>query len=344
MQESQPKVAVFLGIETSCDETALALIHGTSCIAHKVLTQDHRISGGVIPQVAARQHLEHLYTMTKSLFKESAWEPKDLDGIAVTRGPGLIGGLLVGILFAKGLSLASKVPLWPVHHLEAHGLMVRFEHTVEFPYLLLLLSGGHCLLAIAHGVGHYTLLGQTYDDAAGECLDKIARALGGPYPGGQYIEALAQKGNPLGVALPVPLQREKSFNFSFSGLKTACLQWITNQKTLSQEQKQDLCASLQHAIARSLCQRLERALSHTGLKKVVVSGGVAANAFFRQRLQEACAHHDACIYSPSPAHCTDNGLMIAWAGYEAMHAGQAPDNAFCARPYWPLDALKLGSS
>lgn len=331
-------MAVFLGIETSCDETALALISDRNCLDHRVYSQDHTQSGGVIPQVAAREHLKCLAPMANALFHNVGLTPKDLSGIGVTAGPGLIGGLLVGILFAKGLALACRVPLWPVHHLEAHGLMVRFEHEVDFPYLLLLLSGGHCILSICHGVGRYVVLGQTYDDAAGECLDKVARALGGPYPGGRYIEDLARNGNPGAVALPVPLQKEKSFHFSFSGLKTACLQWIQSQNNMDLNQKSDLCASLQKVIAQSLCQRLELALRHTGLKRVVLSGGVAANGFFRQQLDLLCQRFEATLHSPTPVHCTDNGLMIAWAAQESMAAQIPPDLFFCARAHWSLDA------
>lgn len=334
---------IFLGIETSCDETAAALVQGKTLLGHVVYSQDHRAFGGVMPQVAAREHMEHIPHVIDSLFTQAQIPLHALSGIGVTAGPGLVGGLLVGLMFAKGLALSLSCPLWPIHHLEAHALMVRMTEHVDFPYLAVLLSGGHCLMAEVRGVSSYKILGQTYDDAVGECLDKVARVLGGPYPGGPYIEQLAKGGNPRGIALPTPLAREVSCHFSFSGLKTACVQWINKHDPLSEQSKKDFCASLQRTIADSLCQRLGYALNKTGLARCVISGGVASNLYFRQRFQEVCQQHGAAFIAP-PAHlCTDNGAMVAWATYEHFSAGIVPNLEHPARASWPLDTLAPGS-
>ena len=334
-----PVKPLFVGIETSCDETALALIQGTLVRGHIVHSQDHQASGGVVPQHAAREHLVQLPSVLDRLLAQAEVAPNEIHGIGVTAGPGLVGGLIVGLLFAKGLALSLLCPLWPVHHLEAHGLVARMNHTIDFPYLLLLISGGHCLLAIVHGVSQYEVLGQTYDDAAGECLDKVARALGGPYPGGPYVEQQAREGNPYGVPLPVPLAKEKSGNFSFSGLKTACLSWLNRQLPLTEQGRKDLCASLQRVMAESLCQRLAWALEKTSLSFCVVAGGVAANGYFRTRFQETCTLWGALFVAPPPSLCTDNGVMVAWTAYEHYQAGipsSLHDNAY---PHWPLSQL-----
>ncbi len=330
---------IFLGIETSCDETSAALVQDGKCLGHIVHSQDHRSSGGVIPQVAAREHLTHLSSVIHRLWEQSNISPSHIHGIGVTAGPGLVGGLLVGIMWAKGMALASQKPLWPVHHLEAHALMARMERPdLTFPYLLLLLSGGHCLMTIVKGVGQYHIMGQTLDDAAGECLDKVARAMGGPYPGGPYIEQMALKGLPR-ISLPIPLIKQEGYHFSFSGLKTACLRWIQDHPQLTDQDRSDLCASLQKVIAQSLCSRVHRALIDTGLKRCVISGGVAANQFFRTAFHDVCTSHGATFIAPPPAHCTDNGLMVAWATYESFSAHIPPSYEFPARPRWSLTSL-----
>jgi N6-L-threonylcarbamoyladenine synthase len=330
---------VFLGIETSCDETAAALIQEDTLLSHVVYSQDHRAFGGVIPQVAAREHMEQIPHVIDSLFKQARLLPNEIGGIGVTAGPGLVGGLLVGLMFAKGLALSLSLPLWPIHHLEAHALMARMTQPIDFPYLLLLLSGGHCLMAEVQGVSSYTVLGQTYDDAVGECLDKVARVLGGPYPGGPYIERMAKEGDPHAITLPIPLAREVSCHFSFSGLKTACVQWIQKHRPLTDQVQKDFCASLQRTIADSLCQRLGYALKKTGLLQCVISGGVAANLYFRHRFEEVCHHHGALFIAPPPHLCTDNGAMVAWAAYEHARAGLSPDINSPARASWPLESL-----
>ena len=332
---------LLLGIETSCDETAVALLHHGQLVGHVVHQQDHRRFGGVMPQVAAGEHALWMPDVLQRLFDQTPFCASDIGALGVTSGPGLVGGLLVGVLWAKALACRWNIPLWPIHHLEAHGLMVRMQETVDFPYGLLLLSGGHCLLAVVHQVGQYTLLGQTYDDAAGECLDKVSRALGGPYPGGPYIEQMALLGDPWAVPLPVPLAKEKSCHFSFSGLKTACIQWISNHIPQAQEEdraimKANVCASLQRVVATSLIQRLRYAIQQTGLQTWVLSGGVAANTYFREQFNHMAKKDHIRLICPPAALCTDNGAVIAWATWERINAGMPPCRAFSVRPYWPL--------
>lgn len=329
---------LLLGIETSCDETALCLLDHTKVRGHVLFSQDHSASGGVIPTVAAREHLTTLPLLFTRLLKEANLSLKEIQGIGVTRGPGLAGCLLVGVLFAQGLALSLQKPLWAIHHLEAHILVARKEEaTLSFPYLALLLSGGHCLIAIVHGVEKYTLLGQTYDDAAGECLDKVARALGGPYPGGPYVEERALRGDPYAVPLPIPLIKEKTCHFSFSGLKTASVRWIANNAPLSSQDKDNVCASLQRVMTESIERRLEYALDQTGLKQCVMVGGVASSSYFRQSFLSLCHKKGVEGFFPPPSSCTDNGIMVAWACYEHLSAGITPSYDFSIAPYWPLD-------
>jgi N6-L-threonylcarbamoyladenine synthase len=368
---------IFFGLETSCDETAAAIIKIPSktsahvpiqdrvqgpgdtparprILAHRLTTQNHQKTGGVVPQEAARQHMQCIDQLVRDTFQDAGLRVQDVDGMGITAGPGLVAGLLVGVQYGLGLALGSRKPLWPVHHLHAHGLMARMDYPVDFPFLLLLLSGGHCLLAVVRSPVQYEILGETMDDAAGECLDKVARSMGGPYPGGPWLEALAQKGHPEVVPLPIPLRHETSCRFSFSGLKTAALQWIQknsfpNQATscgdaalawhqVFPEAAGNLAASLQKVVADTLCSRLEHALTTTGLKHCVISGGVAANTYFRNKFQKTCEIFGAQLTAPSPALCTDNGVMIAWAAWEYYNHGIEPSRQMEVRPRWPLGA------
>jgi N6-L-threonylcarbamoyladenine synthase len=327
---------IFLGIETSCDETSIALIHHKNILKQITYMQDHNAYGGVMPQVCMREHLHHLPIVLKKL--EADISLQNVDGIAVTFGPGLAGALLMGIMVAKGLALGLNKPIWPVNHLQAHALVVRMTHDITFPYLLMLISGGHCLLAIANDVDNYQILGQTRDDSVGECLDKVARALGGPYPGGRYIENQAKSGTLNKMLLPIPLQHIFGYDFSFSGLKTACIQWIARHNVISEGQRKDFCASLQWVIAQTLCQRLDYALRHTKLKQCVIAGGVASNDYFREQLGKVANAHGAQLKIPPAELCTDNGTMIAWAGYEYYRKGLPWDIDFCAQPRRSIDA------
>ena len=332
---------MYLGIESSCDETAIALIDGKRIVGHVVHTQDHSEFGGVMPQVAAREHVVKLPLVMKAVLDKGQCTIGDIRAVGVTAGPGLVGGLLAGVAFARGLACGAGIPVYPIHHLEAHALMVRMEHDVAFPYVLVLISGGHCMVVNVRGVGHYDVLGQTYDDAVGECLDKVARCLGGGYPGGPFIEKMAKMGDDTAVKLPVPLRNDDTCNFSFSGLKTACLLHIQSwaDGAMPIQDQYNLCASLQRVVADSICAKVTKALAMTGAVRCVVSGGVASNAYFRQRFSSMCMGSGVSFYAPSVSLCTDNGVMIAWALHENIHAGYQPSTSFPVRARWPLTDL-----
>ncbi len=342
---------LFLGIETSCDETSVAVLRGQDVVYESVYSQvaEHQDFGGVVPSLAAGAHLRVLPVLVKKM--QDQVPLRDIDGIAVTCGPGLVGGLLVGIMMAKGLAISLQKPLWGIHHLEGHALMPRMMEDIPFPYLLLLLSGGHCLLTVVKGVGQYHILGHTRDDAMGECLDKIARELGEGYPGGPAIENLARSGAPMKDALPIPLRGDKTCDFSFSGLKTAAIQWIRRREmsssacALSSQWKADFCATVQEVMMKSVASRLENALTSVAREypqcgSVVMSGGVASNAYFRKMLQEVVTAHGKKWYAPPPQYCTDNGVMIAWAGYEQWRCGVESSLHVLARPVWSLENLQ----
>ena len=338
-----------LGIETSCDETAVAIVGDAAprIRANLVLSQlaEHQPFGGIVPEVAARAHLAHLDRLVGRALAEADVGWDGLDGIAATGGPGLIGGVMVGVLLAKSVALARGLPFLAVNHLEGHALTARLTDDVPFPFLLLLVSGGHCQLLIVEGVGRYRRLGTTVDDAAGECFDKGAKLLGLGFPGGPAIERAAAGGDPARFSLPRPLKGRPGCDFSFSGLKTALREIVVAQggaNTLSARIVSDLAASLQAAIADSLLDRTNhairkfRATSPTG-SHLVVAGGVAANRALRAALSELAARHGLAFVAPPPALCTDNGAMIAWAGLERLKAGLVDGLDFAPRPRWPLD-------
>lgn len=342
------KPMIILGIETSCDETAVALVtEGKRILANIVASQDreHRPFGGVVPEIAARAHLISINGILKRALQEANLDLDQLDGIAVAGGPGLIGGVIVGVMMAKGLAMAKNLPFIPVNHLEAHALTARLTNDVSFPYLLLLVSGGHCQFLIVEDVGTYTYLGGTIDDAIGECLDKTARLLGYGYPGGPIIERFAREGNPQAFPLPLPLKGKEGCSFSFSGLKTAARKIILENKDSSEAFSADFCASLQKAIGDILEDRCENALKMAHDKKpeirhLVVGGGVAANHYFRKRLANTAQEMNIELVTPPVSLCTDNGAMIAWAGVERFQKGLVGSLDFSPRPRWPLEALK----
>ena len=335
---------IILGIETSCDETAAACVTGEKEILSNIVSSqvaDHRPFGGVVPEIAARVHLNHIEFIVESALKEAHVTLEDLDGIAVAGGPGLIGGVIVGVMMAKGLSLATHIPFIPVNHLEAHALTVRLTHEVHFPYLLLLVSGGHCQFLIVEDVGDYTYLGGTLDDALGECLDKTARLLGHPYPGGPVIEKLALHGNPEAFLLPKPLKGEAGCSFSFSGLKTAARKVILENDSATPTFQADFCASLQKTIGEILVDRCSHALTmalshHPTLTTLVIGGGVAANQYFKSHLSQWATQRGMTLVTPPINLCTDNGAMIAWAGVERFKKGLIGSLDFAPRPRWPL--------
>jgi N6-L-threonylcarbamoyladenine synthase len=342
-----------LGIETSCDETACAIVTDAAdpsrrILSHSLFSQlrEHAPYGGVVPEIASRAHIEHLDGLVAAALAEAGLELADLDAIAATAGPGLIGGVMVGLMTAKALSYASGKPLIAVNHLEGHALSVRIAEDVPFPYLLLLVSGGHCQFLIVHGVGRYQRLGTTIDDAAGEAFDKTAKLLGLGYPGGPAIEKIAKQGDAARFNLPLPLKGKPGCDFSFSGLKTAVrLALESCGPSPSEQDKADLAASFQRTVMAVILDRARHAIAmfdeaHGAADKhFVVAGGVAANRALRDGLVDLAAGHDMHFTAPPMALCTDNGAMIAWAGLERFRLGMIDDLEAPARARWPLDAM-----
>lgn len=342
-----------LGIETSCDETACAIVrdaenHAGRIVSHSLFSQtrEHAPYGGVVPEIASRAHIEHLDGLVAEALRAAGAKLSDMDAIAATAGPGLIGGVMVGLMTAKTLAWAANKPLIAVNHLEGHALSVRLSDDVPFPYLLLLVSGGHCQFLVVEGVGRYQRLGTTIDDAAGEAFDKTAKLLGLGYPGGPAVETLARQGDATRFALPKPLKGKPGCDFSFSGLKTAVrLALESCGDTVTEQDKADLAASFQQAVMEVVLDRSKNAIAlfnerHTAAgRHFVVAGGVAANAALRAGLVELAARHDMRFTAPPMALCTDNGAMIAWAGLERFRLGMIDDLEAPARARWPLDAM-----
>ena len=343
-----------LGIETSCDETAAAVVcmqeDGSGHILSDVVfsqLEEHAEFGGVVPEIAARAHVERLDGLIEAALHEADIALPDLDAIAATSGPGLIGGLMVGLMTAKALSAATGMPLYAINHLEGHALTARLTHGLAFPYLLLLVSGGHTQVLLVRGVGDYQRWGTTIDDALGEAFDKTAKLLGLDYPGGPAVERAARNGDDSRFALPRPLRGEPRLDFSFSGLKTAVRQTARSVAPVSDQDIADICASFQRAIADTLRERVGRSLQRflheyagEGVQPtLVVAGGVAANQALRQALQAMCDASGFRLVAPPLKLCTDNAVMIAWAAAERRRCGLAADSLETApRPRWPLDA------
>ena len=335
-----------LGIETSCDETGVAVVEGAAgtapvgrILSNAVYSQltEHRRFGGVVPEIAARAHLERIDGLVAQALDEAGVGLADVDAIAATGGPGLIGGVMVGVMTAKALAFAHDKPFIAVNHLEGHALSVRLTEPVEFPYLLLLVSGGHCQLLTVRGPGDFTRLGTTIDDAAGECFDKTAKLLGLGFPGGPAVEKAAVGGDPKRFALPRPMWRKPGCDFSFSGLKTAVRQTVEKLPADDPRTVADLCASFQRTVGDVFADRCANALAVAPSPTLVVAGGVAANVYLRGRLEEVAATHGARLVAPPVRLCTDNGAMIAWAGVERLRLGQVDALDFRPRPRWPLD-------
>jgi N6-L-threonylcarbamoyladenine synthase len=368
-----------LGIETSCDETAVAIVEAppgnAPCgriLANVVYSQlaEHRRFGGVVPEIAARAHLERIDGLIADALSAAGLDLADLDGIAATGGPGLIGGVMVGVMTAKALAFAHDKPFLAINHLEGHALSVRLTEAVDFPYLLLLVSGGHCQLLTVRGPGDFTRLGTTIDDAVGECFDKTAKLLGLGFPGGPAVEKAvdgeerlvvrerqrlgghdahhhaayqpgpavekaAEGGDAKRFALPRPMWRKPGCDFSFSGLKTAVRQTVEKLPAGDTQAIADLCASFQRTVGDVLVDRCANALALQPSPTLVVAGGVAANAYLRGRLEQLPAK----LVAPPVKLCTDNGAMIAWAGAERLRLGMTDSLDFRPRPRWPLDAM-----
>ncbi|RYF08229.1 MAG: tRNA (adenosine(37)-N6)-threonylcarbamoyltransferase complex transferase subunit TsaD [Comamonadaceae bacterium] len=342
---------LILGIESSCDETGVALVQSTTpdavptLVAHALHSQIemHQAYGGVVPELASRDHIRRVLPLTQAVLAESGRTLAEVDVVAYTRGPGLAGALLVGAGVACALGAALDRPVLGVHHLEGHLLSPFLSaDPPEFPFVALLVSGGHTQLMRVDGVGRYELLGETIDDAAGEAFDKSAKLMGLGYPGGPALSRLAEQGDPAAFKLPRPLLHSGNLDFSFAGLKTAVLTQARKLGDELQARKADLAASTEAAIVEVLVKKTLAALKETGLRRVVVAGGVGANRRLRMQLNEACAKQQVRVHYPELHLCTDNGAMIAMAAAMRLQAGQQQPNrdyAFDVKPRWPLDAL-----
>jgi N6-L-threonylcarbamoyladenine synthase len=336
-----------LGIESSCDDTAAAIVRdgpdGRQILASVVEGQTslHAAFGGVVPEIAARAHAERIDGCVAQAMAAAGLRFADLDGIAVTAGPGLIGGVLAGVMCGKGLSAATGLPLIGVNHLAGHALTPRLTDGLPFPYLMLLVSGGHCQYLRVDGPDSFTRLGGSIDDAPGEAFDKVAKVLGLPQPGGPMVEAEARGGNPKRFALPRPLLDRAGCDMSFSGLKTAVLRArdavIAEKGGMTRADRADLCAGFQAAVVDVMAEKTRRALDQAPVGALAVAGGVAANQAIRAALETVCADLGVQFLAPPLALCTDNAAMIAWAGIERFRMGERDDLTLSARPRWPLD-------
>lgn len=342
-----------LGLESSCDDTAAAVVRHTVGEPAEILssvvigqTDLHASFGGVVPEIAARAHAEKIDLCVEAALQNAALTLADMDAIAVTAGPGLIGGVMSGVMCAKGLCAGSGLPLIGVNHLAGHALTPRLTEGLAFPYLMLLVSGGHCQFLIASGINDFTRLGGTIDDAPGEAFDKTAKLLGLPQPGGPAVEIEAKTGDPKRFALPRPLLDRPDCDMSFSGLKTALLRrrdaLVAEHGGLHRTDRADLCASFQAAVSDVLVEKTRRALrlyldQNPAHPALAVAGGVAANQQLRAGLETVCEQNNVQFVAPPLALCTDNAAMIAWAGLERFRQGQVDDFTLTARPRWPLD-------
>lgn len=316
-----------LGIETSCDETSVAIVSGNQEVHfHEVFTQDHKAYAGVYPEFASREHLRVLpYVLRRAA---EITDLHKLTSIACTVGPGLIGSLIVGTMMARGLAFSLKKPVIGINHLEGHLLAARLSRKIDFPFIGLLLSGGHSQLISAKNIGNYVLLGETVDDAFGEAFDKLATMIGFAYPGGRTVEEFALKGNPERFPLPKAMIHQANCNFSLSGIKTALKKIVASLTEITDQDKADICASFQACIADILVNKLDRAIELCGHSKIVLAGGVASNCYIRSRIQEFAYKRGVSVYFPESRLCTDNAAMIAWAAIERSRGNH---------PLLPLD-------
>jgi N6-L-threonylcarbamoyladenine synthase len=333
---------LILGIETSCDETGVALYDGArGLLGHTLYSQVamHAEFGGVVPELASRDHVQKLLPLINEVLERTGVKRADIGGVAYTAGPGLIGALLVGASVGRSLAWAWGVPAVAVHHMEGHLLAPMLEETPpEFPFVALLVSGGHTLLVKVEGVGQYEILGESLDDAAGEAFDKTAKLLELGYPGGPVLAKLAEQGDPTAYRFPRPMTDRPGLDFSFSGLKTFTL--TTWQKSgQSKQDKANVARAFQDAVVDTLAIKCKRALKQTGLKRLVVAGGVSANKGLRERLTKMGEALQAEVYYPRPEFCTDNGAMIAYAGHLRLQAGQHEELGIAATPRWPIESL-----
>lgn len=332
-----------LGIETSCDETGLALYDTQlGLLAHRLHTQMkmHAEYGGVVPELASRDHIRRILPLTSECLKAANKTLDDIDAIAFTQGPGLAGALLVGASVANAIAFALNKPIVGVHHLEGHLLSPLLASPAPtFPFVALLVSGGHSQLMRVDGVGRYQLLGETLDDAAGEAFDKTAKLLGLPYPGGPLLSQLAEKGRPERFTLPRPMLNSADLDFSFSGLKTAVLTLVKEQQEIDDQTRADICRAFQEAIVEVLVKKSLKALKQTGLNQLVIAGGVGANKQLRQQLDLQAQRKRFQVFYPPLEFCTDNGAMIAFAGAQRLQQAALNDGAYAVKPRWDMSAL-----
>lgn len=340
-----------LGIESSCDETAASIVKNDKTILSNVIysqIKEHSAFGGIVPEIAARAHLEKIDVVVAKAFSDANLSINDIDAVAGTCGPGLIGGVIVGATFAKGISIASNIPFIAVNHIEAHALSVRITNDVEFPYLLLLISGGHCQSCIVHAVNKFEIIGRTLDDSIGEAFDKVAKLLGYGYPGGKLIENQSVLGNIKRFSFPKPMCSNNSLDFSFSGLKTA-VKIAFEQSQKLQQDKDDICACFQATVTAIMKYKADAAIKHCkelgiSVQTIVAAGGVAANTPIRQILQNLSSDYDMQFIAPPIDLCTDNAAMIAWNGIERLRLDLTNEIDFSPRPSWPLESSATENS
>ena len=329
-----------LGIETSCDETGIAIYDSQrGLLANQLHSQArlHETYGGVVPELASRDHVRRITPLLAAAMDEAGLETRDIDGVAYTAGPGLIGALLVGVGFGRSLAYAWRVPAVAVHHMEAHLLAVNLEEgRPEYPFLALLVSGGHTQLLEVRAAGDYTLLGESLDDAAGEAFDKTAKLLGLGYPGGPRLSALAEHGRADRYGFPRPMTDRPGLDFSFSGLKTAVALAVKELEDGDEQAQADVARAFVDAVVDSLAIKCARAIKQTGINRLVAAGGVSANKQLREKLTGMAAETGGRIFYPRPEFCTDNGAMIAYTGYVKISAGERQPLAFAAHPRWPI--------
>lgn len=335
-----------LAIESSCDETGIAIYDSEQgLLSHALYSQVemHAIYGGVVPELASRDHIRKAIPLIKEVMAEGGCTPDQLDGIAYTSGPGLAGALLVGACLAKGLAWSWGLPTLAVHHMEGHLLAPLLEDNApEFPFVALLVSGGHSQLVDVKGIGQYEVLGESIDDAAGEAFDKTAKMMGLPYPGGPHIAKLAQQGQPNRFKFPRPMTDRPGLDFSFSGLKTFARNTIEaceKESGLTEQDKADIAHAFEQAVVDTMVIKCRRALEQTGRKRLVIAGGVSANQTLRSKLHELMTKVKGEVFYPRPQFCTDNGAMIAYAGCQRMVAGQKDGDEITVHPRWPMDQL-----
>lgn len=346
---------IILGIESSCDDTAIAVVKDDKTILSNIVIsqfKEHSPYKGVVPEIASRSHMSAIKLALEKSLEESGIKLEEVDAIAATGGPGLIGGVIVGTMFAKSLALGLNKPYIAVNHLEGHLLSPRLTNNLEFPYLMLLVSGGHCQFVAALGLGNYKILGETMDDAVGEAFDKTGKMLGMEYPAGPMIEKLALEGDPHRFELPKPLYKRPGCDFSFSGLKTAVsviARSITRKQSMDchiadaprNDDLHHVCASFQYTVGEILKDRTSNAIKMfselSDSKNFAIAGGVAANEYLRGQLQELLSKNGFTMYAPPMNLCTDNGAMIAWAGLEHFHEGHVSSQDFCPKARWGLE-------